>query len=55
VVAIVSLGVIFIPIWLGVVDALGVQTSLAPLSALTSILSLVLTVIIGIEALAPRS
>lgn len=53
-VVIVSLGVTFIPVWLGIVDALDVQTSLAPLSAMTSIFSLALTVIIGIEALAPR-
>lgn len=53
--AVASFGVAFIPMWLGVVDVLDVQTSLAPLSALTSILSLVLTIGIGIEALASRS
>lgn len=53
--AIVSLGITFIPLWLAVVDMVDVQTSLAPLSVLTGILSVVLTVMIGKEALTPRS
>lgn len=49
-----ALAFMFVPVWLTVMDAKDVQTALAPLSVLASIMSVGLTAVLGIKALAIR-